>query len=112
LTPEEATKNSPLKLSGYHIDEEAPSSNEVLDESKVRAIINALDSKNRWLVKHVRFSRPYAVSATGEETNTAMSGDIKTGEGTGDPSDQLYISIREYLKNMNLLINFVKQKKN
>jgi PelA/Pel-15E family pectate lyase len=113
LTPEEATKNSPLKPAKHHVDEqEDPSANEVPDESKVRAVINALDGKNRWLVKHVRTSKPYGVSDTGEETNTAMSSDIKTGEGTVDPSDQLYISIREYLKNMHLLINFVRQRKN
>ena len=30
-----------------------------LSETRVKEVINALDSENRWLVKHVMISNPY-----------------------------------------------------
>lgn len=72
----------------------------------VKNLIRLLN-KDRWLVKHVQISRPYAVSAGGVETNTAKLSDMN-GKGIVDLSDQEYISTREYVKNMGLLISFVK----
>ncbi len=63
------------------------------------------------MVKHIQISKPYAVSAAGAETNTAMMSDMN-GAGIKDSSDQLYLSTREYEQNMRMLIRFVLQKKN
>ena len=78
--------------------------------SKVKKIIDSLDFQHRWMVKHIQISGPYAVSASGTETNTAMMSDMN-GEGIKDSSDQLYLSTREYEQNMRMLIRFVSQKK-
>ena len=119
LSPEEATKNSPLKAGRFlgnntpqnYYDLQPDASVEVPDESKVKAVINSLDDQNRWLTKHEWSSRPYAVSKTGEETNTAPFS-TEGGKQIRDPSDQEYISTREYIKNMQLLISYIKQSKN
>jgi len=115
LSPEEVTVNSPLKAEKFqgdatpqrYYDASSNTAGDVPDISEVKAIINALDDQNRWLVKNVQISRPYSVSETGEETNTAKLSD-ELGRAIRDTSDQQYISTREYGKNMNLLINFIK----
>ncbi|MBD0276735.1 MAG: pectate lyase, partial [Flavisolibacter sp.] len=66
LSPEEATKNSPLKpglFEGegtpqhyYHLN--LNSADESVTEAKVRVIIGSLDNQNRWLVKHAMISNP------------------------------------------------------
>src|SRR5690606_6972876 len=118
LTPEEATENSPL-IVGEHKQDFSPQelyeirsqiNLEVRDESEVKAIINALDERHRWLVTNVQISRPYAVSETGEETNTAKLSD-ENGRGIRDTSGQQYISTREYENNMRKLISFIQQQK-
>lgn len=75
-------------------------------EAVVKDVIKSLNN-DRWLVKHVQISRPYSVSANGAETNTAKLSD-QNGKGIVDSSEQEYISTREYVKNMNLLISFIK----
>ena len=72
----------------------------------VKKVISSLDN-DRWLVKHVQISRPFTVSASGVETNTAKLSDAN-GKGIADSSEQEYISTREYVKNMTLLISFAK----
>ncbi len=127
LSPEEATRNSPLLVQQFQHDtppqkyyESAwplPDGPDVArrnyeygvnlpDESQVKKIIGSLDSQHRWMVKHIQISRPYAVSAAGAETNTAMMSDMN-GAGIKDSSDQLYLSTREYEQNMRMLIRFV-----
>jgi len=130
LSPEEATKNSPLKVENYQnagtpqkyfemmwplVDgpdvarRNYKSTAKTVDESEVRTIISSLDPEHRWMVKHIQISRPYAVSKDGIETNTAKLSDAN-GKGIMDASDQQYISVREYEKNMTLLINYIIQK--
>ncbi len=72
----------------------------------VKNIIGSLNN-DRWLVKHVQISRPFTVTADGVESNTAKLSD-ENGKGIVDASEQEYISTREYVKNMNLLINYTK----
>ena len=85
-------------------------SSKLSDESQVRAIINSLDAQHRWLVKHIQISRPYGISEVGVETNTAKLSD-ESGKGIVDSSDQQYLSTREYVKNMRLLIDYIEQQK-
>src|SRR5690606_23101855 len=116
LSPEEASKNSPLKVAAFQQGispqryYELRSQNDVKapDESEVKAILNALDGQHRWMVTNVQISRPYAVSESGEETNTAKLSD-ENGNGIRDTSGQEYISTREYENNMKKLISFIQQ---
>jgi hypothetical protein len=70
LSPEEATKDSPLipgKFEGrrtpqffYQLSRLERFENDGdVSETRVKEVINALDSENRWLVKHVMISNPY-----------------------------------------------------
>ena len=113
LTPEEATKNSPLivgpykglrKPQEYFLPDYA--SIKIPDEQTVRTVIRSLDDQQRWLSKNEWISRPYAVSATGEETNTAPLSS-EGGAQILDSTDQQYISTQVYLKNMKLLNNYI-----
>lgn len=113
LTVEEATKNSPLledrnqgdsALKDYF--EPDISLGKVASDQEVRTVIKLLDNQYRWLSKHEWVSRPYSVSETGMESNTAPLS-TEDGDQIRDSSDQQYISTREYLKNMGILINYI-----
>ena len=111
LSLQDILKNSPLKankereLPQRYFDRNKIKSKNVPTESDVESVISKIDSKYRWLLKHQWISRPYSVSNTGEETNTARYSD-SGGRALMDQSDQKYISVREYLKNMNILIDY------
>jgi hypothetical protein len=113
LTPEEATKNSPL-IVGQYKGQAKPqefflpdySSLSVPDEQAVRTVIKALDDQNRWLSKHEWVSRPYTVSPSGVEANTAPFS-TEGGSQILDSTDQQYISTQVYLTNMKLLNNYI-----
>ena len=79
-------------------------------KAEVINVINSLDNHNSWRVEHLQISRPYSVSATGKETNTAKLSN-KEGASIIDSTDQQYISTREYIKNMEILINYIKPSK-
>lgn len=132
LTPEEATRNSPLKVEEFQYDEFTPQSyyqmiwplkggpdvarkrydpSMKLNEVEVRKILSSLDVRHRWMVKHIQISRPYGVAADGKETNTAKLSD-ESGRAIIDSSNQEYISTREYVKNMHALISYLKQVRN
>lgn len=114
LSPEEVTRNSPIKnrmftgaeLPQRYFDARTSSPGPGPNESAVKAVIAKLDNQYRWLTRHEWPSRPYSVTPAGEESNTARDSDAG-GRAIMDPSDQQYISLREYMKNMNLLINYV-----
>jgi hypothetical protein len=119
LSPEEATKNSPLKIQIYKGEATPqrffnPEKNgvSVPDEDQVKEILQSLDNKNRWLVKHGITSNPfhgdgqkqdltdeYASRHVGDETDTSPF---------RDPSDQQYISTSKYIQNMHLLIRYIR----
>ena len=114
LSPEEATRNSPLKAAKISVSQlpqryftSISSSLTPPSDQTVSDIVRALD-QDRWLVKHLQISRPYSVSADGKEMNTAKLSD-ENGKGIVDSSDQQYISTREYEKNMSLLIRYLKR---
>lgn len=114
LSPEEATRNSPLKAGKISVSQlpqryfsSLTSAVVMPSDQAVNDIIRALD-QDRWLVKHIQISRPYSVAADGKETNTAKLSD-ENGKGIVDSSDQQYISTREYEKNMSLLIRYLKR---
>lgn len=127
LSPEEASKDSPLKarsftkgaspqeyyrklwpiteltlpLEGNSLKKQNPT-----DEAMVKDIINSLDERNRWMVQHIQITRPYSISDEGVETNTARLSE-ESGKGIVDASDQKYLSTREYVKNMGVLIAYL-----
>ncbi|MFA5244031.1 MAG: pectate lyase [Pedobacter sp.] len=114
LSPEEVVKNSPLKGAGSRgnklpqefFDYDHGTTVKTPNESEVRGIINSLDAQHRWLIKHEWISRPYSISATGVETNTAPLS-TEGGAQIRDTSEQQYISTQEYMKNVNLLIKYI-----
>ncbi|MEX2404435.1 MAG: pectate lyase, partial [Balneolales bacterium] len=123
LSPKEATVNSPLKPSRFEGDgsDSTPqnyyylnrtSFDEIPGDSEVREIINGLDEQHRWLVKHARTSQPFIGLEDAQEELTdeyccAHPGDITDTTPFNDPTDQNYISTREYITNMNLLMNYI-----
>lgn len=123
LTPEEATKNSPLKIENfkeegtpqhfYHLTRSFPTI--AADEKQVRTVISSLDKENRWLAKNVSISNPYIGDGQKKELTDEFAstnvGDETDTSPFRDNSDQEYISTSQYIRNMNILINYVKSKK-
>lgn len=117
VSSEEISKNSPLRTKAFNGRElpqryftiEKDPAPKVPTESDVLSIITSIDSRHRWLTKHARNSAPYSVSEDGTETNTALACD-PNGEGVSDPSDQQYVQVSVYMRNMTTLINYVKEK--
>ena len=120
LSSEEAWKNSPLNVGKFEL-EGAPqyaynlnpySSSTVPNKDEVKDIINALDNHNRWLVKNVQTSNPYIGEGQNRELTdeyaTTHVGDETDTSPYRDTSEQEYISTGAYIKNMNLLINYLK----
>lgn len=120
LSPEEATKGSSIKPEHFQGDG-TPQNYYILnrnaitfvpDEKNIKEIISSLDNQNRWLTKHAMISNPYIGDGQNKEQTTQYSS-TNVGDKTDtspfiDPSDQNYISTREYIRNMNMLMNFVK----
>ena len=80
-------------------------------EDQVRKILAALDSQNRWLVKHEETSHPYIGDGVKSESNddyaSTNMGDETDTSPYRDPSDQDYISTNAYIRNMTVLINYI-----
>ena len=132
LSPEQASKNSPLKVSAF-TNKNTPqvyfqqiwpdegsvdvarvrknNSQKSPDDEEIKLIIKSLDNQNRWLSKHEWISDPYSVSETGKESNTAMHADEIHANWIVDPSEQEYISVSVYQKNMHRLIHYIQSKK-
>ncbi|MEI6946362.1 pectate lyase [Paraflavisolibacter sp. H34] len=125
LPVEEATKASPLRpqpfdgqglpQGAYPLNRAAGSQPEAVTDSRVREVLGALDSRNRWLVKHAMISNPYTgdgqQQAPTEEYATSHAGDKTDTSPYRDPSDQLYISTAAYIRNMTLLMDYIKAAK-
>lgn len=123
LSPEEATKDSPLKVESFQANgspqkfynfSSSPFSF-TPDEKQVRTIISSLDSESRWLVKHSSTSNPYIGEGQKKEMTTEF-GSTNVGDETDtspfrDTSDQEYISTSDYIRNMNILMGYVKKTK-
>ncbi|MCU7551749.1 hypothetical protein OCK74_21690 [Chitinophagaceae bacterium LB-8] len=125
LSTEEATKNSPIKAGNfkeeglpqnfYQLNRGTSFFTELPADTKVKQVIDALDSHHRWLVKHAMVSNPY-IGDGENRTLTDEFASVNAGDKTDtspfrDPSDQLYISTQEYARNMTLLINYLKSAK-
>jgi hypothetical protein len=120
LTTDEATKDSPLKPGEYkgvgtpqsyhNLNPDTVLTNAVT-EAKVKEIINALDNQNRWLVNHVMISNPFIGDGKDQEPSDKYAstyvGDKTDTSPYRDPTDQLYISTPEYIKNMSLMISYL-----
>jgi hypothetical protein len=123
VSVEEATKDSPLKIDQYagadtpqqFYFQNREAFDEIANETEANIIIQSIDNQDRWMIKHAFISNPYigdgqnqvltdnyATTRVGDETDTSPY---------SDPSDQLYISTGEYIRNMNILINYIKSKK-
>jgi PelA/Pel-15E family pectate lyase len=121
LSPEIATKNSPLKVERFstkgtpqtYYNLSRYSSDEIPDEAKVKEIISSLDDQGRWLAGDQFTSNQYIGDGQNRElTDKYASTDAGDETDTSpfiDRSGQKYISTREYLRNMNLLINYLSQ---
>ncbi|TDH21625.1 pectate lyase [Segetibacter sp. 3557_3] len=121
LSPEEATKNSPLKISEFNrdqvlqryatISQNGAAENESPSAEKVAQVISQL-SDNRWLVKHAMISNPYVGDGKNKEATDAFAstrvGDITDTSPYPDASDQLYLSTPEYIKNMRILAAYIR----
>jgi hypothetical protein len=123
VSPEEATKGSPLKIEQYaradtpqrFYDQNREAFDGITGETEANAIIHSIDNQNRWLIKHAFISNPYIGDGQNQELTdnyaTTRVGDETDTSPYPDPSDQLYISTGEYIRNMNILINYIKSVK-
>ena len=120
ISTEEATKDSPLKVDNFHgvgtpqkfYDLNRNAFTGIPTDVEVKGIIESLDTQNRWLTKHAFISNPYRGEGQNQEPTTKYSktrvGDETDTSPFPDPSDKLYISTGDYIKNMNMLINYIK----
>lgn len=119
LPKEELVKDSPLKSVPFtesgtpqtFYDLTRTRFARVPDEVLVKEIIQSLDDQGRWLVKHAMITNPYQGDGVKTELTdqyaSTMAGDETDTSPYRDESDQLYISTGEYIRNMNLLINYI-----
>jgi len=119
LTPGQATINSPLKVETYKGGDTPQKSYNFnrrsfafpADEKQVRTIMGALNKEDRWLAKHASISNPYIGDGQKKELTDEFAstnvGDKTDTSPFRDDSDQLYISTSEYIRNMEILINYL-----
>jgi len=120
---EEVTMDSPLKAESFKgegtpqqfYDLNRDAFRGKANESQVKVVISSLDKENRWLAKHAHISNPYIGEGVNQEPTDEFAstnvGDKTDTSPYQDPSDQAYISTAEYIKNMNLLISYLKSAK-
>jgi PelA/Pel-15E family pectate lyase len=123
-------KNSPLDLNYYSGDPLLTRFSKVVEyfelerdrgkdqrfnenESSVEKIIASLDSEGRWLIKHAITSNPYIGEGSCNEPEcnkyvSTLVGDKYDTSPFRDPSDQEYISTDLYRRNMEILIDYLK----
>jgi len=121
MSPEEAAKGSPLKI-GKHEGEMSPQmeysysfssiGNNAPSEENVKKVIDALDSKNRWLSKNQQTGNPYIGDGTKKElTYEYAEGHVGDETDTSpyriEGSDQDYIATSTYVANMRTLMNYI-----
>ena len=126
LSPEEVSKNSPLKPGKF---EHPGTPQQYYDlyniptgmffwhrpKRSVEDVIQSLDDQGRWLVEHAAISHPYIGEGqnkepTGKYESTHVGDETDTSPYR-DQSDQKYISTSAYIRNMKVLIDFVKKNK-
>lgn len=122
LSKEEATKDSPLRMAPisdtedkklvYYNIKENNYPFEVTEE-RVQQVINALDDQNRWLTTRAYISNPYIGEGKFSDS-TDLYAETMVGDSTDtspyeNTTSQLYISTREYLRNMMILKRYLEQ---
>lgn len=84
------------------------------DEQQVQKIIDSLDAQHRWLIEHAMISHPYIGDGQKQDLTDKYAsthvGDETDTSPYRDTTDQKYISTGAYIYNMNLLINYLKEK--
>ncbi len=124
LSPEEAVKDSPLipgKFEGSGIPQSYYYLSRLNDTdfplpdataTRVKSLIDGLDKENRWLTKHVMISNPYIGDGQNRELTDEYAstnvGDKTDTSPYRDLSEQDYISTPVYIRNMQILINYLK----
>ncbi len=123
LSPDEVTKDSPLKIEGFqkegmpqqYYDLNRDAYKGTASENQVKEAINSIDKENRWLVKHANISNPYIGDGIQQDLTDDFAstnvGDKTDTSPFQDTSDQEYISTSEYIKNMNILISYIRSGK-
>jgi PelA/Pel-15E family pectate lyase len=113
LSIDELTKNSPLRYNGptnklpqEYFKFRVKATDIRPDAASVKSVINSLDEQHRWLTRNEWISRPFSVTPDGIESNTAPLS-TEGGATIKDTTDQQYISVDEYVKNMKLLISYI-----
>ena len=81
-------------------------------EADVIAVLSSLDTRSRWLERHVMTSHPYRGDGVRKEPTDAYAsthvGDSTDTSPFRDPSDRLYVSTPAYIANMAVLIRYLK----
>ena len=119
IEPSIVALNSPLKPNAY-TGEGTPQQNYSRwnrrsfrrgGESGVEDVLAALDEQGRWLSNRAMTSNPYAGDGIATEPTDKYAstnvGDETDTSPYWDPSGQLYISTRLYIRNMSLLIKYL-----
>lgn len=113
MSLEEVTRKSPFKyrVSNTKLPQEyfkcqLKNADSIPTVSSIQTVIGSLDDQHRWLTKHEWISHPFEITSTGIETNTALWS-TEGGAQIRDNTDQQYISVDVYMKNMKLLINYI-----
>jgi hypothetical protein len=120
LIPEQVSKDSPLNPGAFTAEGTPQSYYDLnrnaftgsVSEKTVSEVLKSIDSQGRWLIKHVPTSHPYVGDGQKQEP-TDQYASTNVGDETDtspyrDPSEQDYISTGEYIKNMNLLIGYIR----
>ncbi|WP_461629589.1 pectate lyase [Labilibaculum euxinus] len=120
LDLDKVTKDSPLKEACFK-ESDTPQRfydlnrnvfTGIASEAEVKDIIASLDQQGRWLVKHAFISHPYIGDGQNQnqsdEYSTTRVGDETDTSTYPDLSDKYYISTKEYIQNMNVLISYLK----
>jgi hypothetical protein len=86
-----------------------------VDGKVVKEIIGSLAAQTRWLSKHASISHPYIGDGQNQEQTDEFAstnvGDETDTSPYRDMFDKNYISTGDYIRNMKMLINFVRSTK-
>jgi PelA/Pel-15E family pectate lyase len=86
--------------------------NNRIDSNFVRMIISRLDENGRWLVPHAFISNPYIGEPECSDPQSKIYSHTRVGDKYDtspfeDTSDQKYISTGAYIRNVNILLDFL-----
>lgn len=123
MSVEQVTKDSPIKphqfagsvMPQHYYDLNRDAEKDQVTGTKVNELIKALDGQGRWLVKHAPTSNPYIGDGINKDETAAYAG-THVGDKTDtspyrDTTDQEYISTIQYIRNMNMLIKYIRDEK-